>query len=344
MIDLTLLPCVFAVPDVSEGRDAFEEYLKTLLDWKVAMGLVSVRTSISYRTVSLLFETDAYPVHQHIVSAFRSFGIVEYSANDCTQVVNTLLSRARHLEEVTGIQDVCHTEASFVPDIIALQREQFKEDIIRVFLIVSIIQEHCDSTRLNHFLALKKLPQQCCEVKVDATIELMDPDSIDGCSPPFATSQTIKVCENLTGFLTSLDPVVIWDISEDTVAIQLAVKIAWYKDRIENDCMPDWNRPLPFEIGKSFLKTVDECGFHHNRTRIRMLLAAIVDLLVRRNLRRVHALRNGPSGSETRKIRGSDKGMRRDLDREWHLHYWEMPDSVPDLAAVVPHNCFDIPE
>ena len=344
MIDLTLLPCVFAVPDISEGREAFEEYVSILLNWKVASDIASVRTSVSDRTISLLFETGTYPVHPHVVAACRSFGIVEYSANDCTQVVNTLLSRAKPLEEATGIQDICHTGASFSPDIITQEIEQLREDIGRVLLIVAIIQEHCDSTRLNHVLAFKKLPQQCHEVTVDATIELMDPASINGHSPPFAVSQAIKVCENLTGFLTSLDPVVIWDASEDAAAIQLAVEIAWYKDRIQNGCIADWCSPPPIKIGTSFFRTVNDCGFHHNRTRIRTLIAAIVDLLVRRNLRKVHSLRTGPGGEDPPRMRGADRGMRRDLDREWHLHYWEMRGGVQELAAVVPHNCFDIPE
>jgi len=344
MIDLTLLPCVFSVPDVSEGREAFEEYIRSLLNWKVAADIASVRTSISDRTVPLLFETGTYPVHPHVVAACRSFGIVEYSANDCTQVVNTLLSRAKPLEEVTSIQDVCHTGASFSPDVISQEREQLQEDIVRVLLIVAIIQEHCDIARLNHVLAFKKLPQQCREVTVDATIELMDPDSVNEHSPPFVVSQTISVCQNLTDFLTSLDPVVIWDVSEDAVAIQLAVEIAWYKDRIQNGCIADWRNPPPFKIGTSFFRTVNDCGFHHDRTRIRKLISSIVNLLVRRNLRKVHLLRTGPGGADPPRMRGADRGMRCDLDQEWHLHYWEMQGGVQELAAVVPHNCFDIPE
>jgi hypothetical protein len=43
-------------------------------------------------------------------------------------------------------------------------------------------------------------------------------------------------------------------------------------------------------------------------------------------------------------MRGSDKAQRRDIDYEFHLHYWEIANDVIELASVVHHNDFSIPE
>jgi hypothetical protein len=61
------------------------------------------------------------------------------------------------------------------------------------------------------------------------------------------------------------------------------------------------------------------------------------------NLAATHALRRGPGGEEPQITREADTAWRRDIDRELHLHYWERADGSVELAAVVPHNVFDIP-
>jgi hypothetical protein len=43
-------------------------------------------------------------------------------------------------------------------------------------------------------------------------------------------------------------------------------------------------------------------------------------------------------------MRGRDKAQRRDIDYEFHLHYWECANGTIELASVVHHNDFSIPE
>ena len=62
------------------------------------------------------------------------------------------------------------------------------------------------------------------------------------------------------------------------------------------------------------------------------------------NLPGVHALRTSPGGNATQRLRGTDKAQRRDIDQEFHLHYWECANGTIELASVVHHNDFSIPE
>jgi hypothetical protein len=55
-----------------------------------------------------------------------------------------------------------------------------------------------------------------------------------------------------------------------------------------------------------------------------------------------HALRLNSTGGAPQVLRNYDKARRRDIDYEFHLHYWECDDKTIELADVVHHNDFSI--
>ena len=57
-----------------------------------------------------------------------------------------------------------------------------------------------------------------------------------------------------------------------------------------------------------------------------------------------HALRESSGGNALQRMRGDDKAWRRDIDREYHLHYWACEVSTVEFACVVTHDDFYIPE
>lgn len=75
------------------------------------------------------------------------------------------------------------------------------------------------------------------------------------------------------------------------------------------------------------------------------ILRSIIETIKGQNLSAVHALRTGSGGNDPQRVRDSDKAkaQRRDIDREFHLHYWELADGTVELASVVYHNDFLIP-
>ena len=74
------------------------------------------------------------------------------------------------------------------------------------------------------------------------------------------------------------------------------------------------------------------------------MLRAIVETLERTQMTDTHALRTGLGGGDPARMRGDDRAMRRDIDRQYHLHYWQCADGTVELASVVVHNDFSIPE
>jgi len=72
---------------------------------------------------------------------------------------------------------------------------------------------------------------------------------------------------------------------------------------------------------------------------------AIVETVDREDMAAVHAIRTGPHGSDPQRMRGTDGVMRRDIDRDYHLHNWSCRDRIIELASVnCPHDNYCIPE
>lgn len=344
MADLTLSPCVFAMPDLSEGRTAFEEYLEGLLDWNATLSHKWIRVSVSQKTMELLFETNCYPMHPHIVKACQTFGIFEYSVNDCRRIVENLLGRASHFEEICGIDDISWTDESFDPDISDLQREQFRNESKRILVILAVIYKHCSNEKINHILGCKNLPEKCSSVAVDALVDIMEPETVGKLSTPFKLSQQIRVCRNYTSFMSSLDPSVIWYAAKDPTGLAIAIKVGWYKECIKDANFTEWYNLKDFHIGSVFLKSARQLGFCDDFSKIKMLLSSILLVLMKKQLNKVHALRISSGGSSPQKLRGKDKAWRRDIDYTYHLHYWETVEGTIEFASVATHNDFNIPE
>jgi hypothetical protein len=79
---------------------------------------------------------------------------------------------------------------------------------------------------------------------------------------------------------------------------------------------------------------------------MRALFRSIAETVDRLKLAATHALREGQSGGAPQRHRSTDgaTAWRRDIDYEYHLHYWECSDGTVELASMGPHNDFSIPE
>jgi hypothetical protein len=98
-------------------------------------------------------------------------------------------------------------------------------------------------------------------------------------------------------------------------------------------------------FGNRFLKTAKDLGFLHEQAKARMLLRSCAETILRENLGDTHWLRTGKGANNPQTKREKDKAAawRRDIDREYHLHYWETAKGI-EFASVVVHNDMKIPD
>ena len=123
----------------------------------------------------------------------------------------------------------------------------------------------------------------------------------------------------------------------------MAIRIALYKSRLNHGNGPEWNDISGLRIGHRFHETVKELCTNQASSFPARVLRAITETLDEVNLSSVHALRTGTGGGDPQRMRGRDKAMRRDINHEFHLHYWQCNDGSVEIASVVTHNDFSIP-
>ena len=152
------------------------------------------------------------------------------------------------------------------------------------------------------------------------------------------------VCDDFRGLIECLDESVILVGASDDLGVELAVRIALFKHDIAQGGFPDWSGVVVPTIGSSFRELCQRICADQGDAVPPKILRSIVETVKGSNLPAVHALRTGTGGNDPQRMRGSDKAQRRDIDREFHLHYWECGDGTIELASVVYHNDFTIPE
>jgi len=91
-----------------------------------------------------------------------------------------------------------------------------------------------------------------------------------------------------------------------------------------------------------FQKSLEDCGILLNAGLANSTLRAVVHTIENVHMAATHPLREGSGPNEAQVRRGKDLAWRRDIDHEYHLHYWQCPGGLVELACVVTHNDFHI--
>jgi hypothetical protein len=103
--------------------------------------------------------------------------------------------------------------------------------------------------------------------------------------------------------------------------------------------------PPPFMVGPHFMQSAVDLGFKGEAPRVPALLRACSETILGQRLADTHSLRVDRSGGARDRTSARDgaRALRRDIDDEYHLHFWARANG-PELANVVQHNDYSISE
>ncbi len=347
MPSVTIDAGVLAAPPMEATTDEVVGYVKTLLDWKELLDLPWVAIYMSERATDVLFDEEVYPLRDALKCLFESKGINQYDVNTVAQVTEPLLRLTPHFETHFRVHDILVEDPFTEPNLLSIHTSQsLVSDLARCVLLIAILRNHCRTPARNHSLIVKPW-QGGTLVQVRAIIHDLDhqrDDILELPKPPAYFHGSVLVCQNFREFILAIDEVTIWDTACDETGMQLAIQIALYKSRLQRDLEPEWEAVPAYSFGRAMCDTTRECCRAGPRNLIEKILRAIVETLDKRSLRAVHELRTAKSGNAPQRMRGKDKAWRRDIDNEYHLHYWECSNGIVEFASVVLHNDFSIPE
>lgn len=336
---------VLAVPHVNCAKDDAFQYVDTLLDWSKLLDEPWVAIYMSERASEALIDEELFPLRKHLHELFNRHGIVEYSVNDTATVAEKLLSLTPSFETYYRVKDVLSEHLETDPDVIRLTtHDGLQSDLARCITLIAVLRKHCSQPLGGHSLILREAPKQVIQVR--AHIHELEHTREDipalPCPPEFFEGDVL-VCDDFRGLIECLDETAILVGASDDIGIKLAVRIALFKYAIAQGDFLDWSGVIVPAIGTKFRELCQQVCADQRDSVPPKILRSIIETIKGYNLPAVHALRTGPGGDDPQRMRGFDKAQRRDIDREFHLHYWECATGTVELASVVYHNDFSIP-
>ncbi len=346
MLSVTIDAGVLAVPRPVNTADEVHKYVDTLLDWSKLLDEPWVAIHLSEGAAEALFADGLYPLRDQLRTLFNNHGIVEYDVNTVARVADKLLTVTPSFETYYRVKDVLAESVGTDPDIIKLTtHDGLQSDLARCVILIAILRKHCRQPLAGHSLILRSAPSPIVKVRAQIHVVEHERDDLPELpSPPEYFEGNVLVCDDFKGLVRCLDEGAILTKASDDLGAELAIKIALFKDSLAKGQDPNWSDTEVPAIGHGFLETCRQCCRDQGGMLALRILRAVVETIQKQNMNAVHALRTGKGGNDPQRMRRRDRAQRRDIDYEFHLHYWACATGTIELASVVHHNDISIPE
>ena len=300
---------------------------------------------MSEQAAEALFRDELYPLHPHLAALFAAKGIEEFDVNTVLQVAYSLLNQTPSLETFFEVElEVESLDVLTRPDLLSLcTSTHLLSDLARCLVLIALLRSHGVA---DHILIVKPW-QGGTEVQVQALIDPTRlvhyrPDIGPIPIPPDLFEGSVVVCHNFRQLLQAVDEKAVLQAASNPADVELAIRVALYKVGMERGQNSEWNSPIRFLLGKNFHESLTCCLACNSENMVGRLLGTVIEAIQGENLGQLHSLRTSTGGGSSQRMRGSDKACRRDIDRQYHLHYWQRTDGTVELSDIVTHDNFVI--
>lgn len=343
-LSVTVDASVLAAPSEDEGtRDHILRYVEGLLDWQRLLDESWIPIHMGERAAEVLFKDDLFPSYPTLRDTFAINGIVEYSPNDIVQVATSLLQLTPTFEKRFKLSDVLVSELTTDPDVVSEHEcTNLGAELQRCLVFAALLEHCCEEPLLRHTLVLKTR-SEISETFLSAELIELEHDREDITHIPSRLQGTVPVCRSFKGLMANVDEMSLWLVAAGEEEARKVIQVALYKARLERRLEPEWNQVPSFTFGPRFLESCHRAVNSGSGQLVTKLLRALTRTLLNVDLQDVHALRETAGGNAPQRIRNGDKAWRRDIDYQYHLHYWEQPEGTIEFASVGPHDDFSIP-
>lgn len=341
-IDVCLDVSFFSWKKESEkiNDESFEEYIKKIQAAASHLGSHIVKIFCSDVIKRVLYDEGKYPFHETIKVALRDSGLADiYQPSDIAEILNRLVEFSFTLEDKLNIDQVLtEIRKSNIP-FSSLNSEAIRQAQEEQAVLAGIAQrcaaafeEGCTFVGMVESLE----SQGRNDLSVDAIVHEIDSRSSELLlQPPFdlALSGTAYECTTTLLKDSDLRELVarhVYDCSEFDDAMMLLLTALCPKAKYSG------------KLGRDFFHSIDALHVTRNRTLLFSLIDCMKAVLNRENEDQCHRLRTGAGGNDPPRTQGNAVAWRRDIDREFHLHYWILGSDI-EFASVVVHNDFSIP-
>ena len=347
MLGVTIDTAVFAPPPIGSVAGDVYRFIETLLHWKDAMDDGAIDIYRSKFAQEVLMRCDLYPMRPQLKQLFAGAGIVEYDANTVGVWAEKLFSGSIEIEPILGISDVLLGDLTVDPDVFAaIAPDALREEAHRCAVILSVANRFGPEEILRaHAMAVRAAGVRNV-INVRALIEDIEHSrqDLDGLAlAPEYFDGSVVACSGFNDFLLSLDAVTILRAATGSEDVGVAVRLGLYRALLTRGNARDWSDLPSFRLGLHFFDSLVEHHVMSGSGLADRVMRCLLETVGHEKMADTHALRTGQGGGNPQRARGKDLAWRRDVDREYHLHYWECDTGVVELARLVVHDDFSIP-
>jgi hypothetical protein len=330
-----------AVPKLLPGQDALEiarQFVAKIATVQYLRTTGGVDVLIPSDIEKALFELDCYPFWDPIKKLLQVAGLEgNLDFRDVVRVAQQVIEDSSSLELACAVSDVLFVDAKVESPAVLSIGQVADEHVCRASIISEVGFAKEQLRAKPQFFSPLCLAKD--ELRTSCNLhEIEPPHGHFGDLPANATTRH-RVASSVDDLLSTAD----LSISEGSLTankIRGTIELAIAKEfslRIEDviAVRDQW------VIQKSFIASCERLGIHNRPDLWRRTIRAIYETLWSVNMGGTHWLRESKA-ADSPQVKHKDYGAwRRDVDHEYHLHYWQLG-LAKRLANLDVHNNFTI--
>lgn len=310
----------------------FEDYILRLIEIKSIIEDLDLKTLLSSNTSKILAEEYDFPAWDKIDELLNRSGLKGiYQPQDIIVSIESILKCA-NVEDFLEIHEILFDYIEISPSEITEKRSEiYLEELKRILMYLGL------SEKLGYDAILATIDLESRNIIV--TGEIIDIDTAKNDSTKYlgVYNDEIKTYSSIKNLYTQLNPIKIWKSAASKNEYSFALQVYLFqKERNIFDNEKKWR------FGEVFFQEMNRYGFLHEDSKIESLLRSMSATILYKNLEKTHSLRTDAGANSPQSIRNDTaKAWRRDIDYEFHLHYWQYKTHV-EFSRVVVHNDYKI--
>lgn len=333
---LVLDPIIFVRPPLPIDAKSAELFIQRLLFLRDFRESASFEVFVPDSAYNILSDTGSYPNWPEIADILSHIDINQFQVKDIASIITSMLDKSKSLEQATGIACIVLENTVCDPnDHLVGRSSRFCESHFEIAGQSLLLAKRADSLQLvtNGVSDDTKVEYSIDVVDIEYILEnkLLDVGRIVG---------EIIVSSTCARLFLILDPLLHWvRYNENDCHFSIRTIVAQHAEKTGRSS----NDAKLWVLGRDFIKSIRSHNIFHTTTYSKKLFRAISETLFDEALADVHSIRVDSGGGSPQVRRGEDKAWRRDIDDEYHLHYWETEFGI-EFACVVVHNDMSIPK
>ena len=345
MIEAFVDPYIFSCPAPDEGSQAFIRYIDDIISWQDLTEANWLNLYLPGSASETLFDSGTYPLWNDLKELITKYDIEYVQARDVMTIIDGLLTKTATFEEKFFFKEALFENGVYDPSYhVECRTPMFVESYASTVVIISLIIQCRNLESQNTVLITRRLNNEKEDTKVSSTIQECD---YSDCSQvpdyPFELNGEFLLCNSPQALISAVNPNKVLASAKNINDVNNAGSI--YLDKyIKENGLNKNAKDYLWTFHSEFFRTIKATGFLHEETKIKMLLKTCAETILGESMISVHALRESSKGGSKQRIRDDKaKACRRDVDREYHLHYWQTSNG-PELASVGVHDNMYIPK